>query len=79
MHECLKVGCKNNVAKKPIEGVGYVCFECKEDFKSNLIRKGIVVDNLDKAILELKEFLKEDKEILFHYNTFNLDSFLFPK
>ena len=79
MHNCSRVGCGNKVVTKPIQGVGYVCFECKEDFKSHLIRKGIVVDDMDKAISELKEFLREDKEILFHHYIFNLDSFLFPK
>lgn len=72
---CSKNNC-NLPSKTYVSEVGYICNECKEEFKNYLAHKGIVVTNTREATEYLKVFMEISKGFFNEETNFDLDKFL---
>lgn len=63
---CSRKGCDNIMCDTYVESVGYICYECQEEFKEHLQRNDLVFNTDEQIIKELKKFMtiyKEGKQI----------------
>lgn len=58
---CQRYGCGSIMCDTYVDGVGYVCDECQEDFKKFIASKGIILSNEDDIIKYLKLFMETEK------------------
>ncbi len=59
---CSRYGCSNIMCDTYVLGIGYVCTNCQDEFKSYLYKNSIQVNNDDQIEQALKEFMETNKE-----------------
>jgi hypothetical protein len=70
---CSRSGCGNIMCDIYIPSVGYVCDECKEEFKEYIAMHPI--DNEDEIIMALRDFMESTKEIFDKKYSIRIDQF----
>ncbi len=58
---CHRNRCENIMCHTHINGIGYICDECQEEFKDFLSSKGIVVESEGEIKRQLKKFMESEK------------------
>jgi hypothetical protein len=59
---CSRKDCGNIMCDTYNESVGYICYECQNEFKVHLKNNNIVLDTERKIIEELKVFMETSKD-----------------
>jgi hypothetical protein len=72
---CVRDGCNNIMCDTYVLAVGYICNDCKEEFKSYLYKNSIQVNSDDQIERALKEFMNTYKENETHIDHNVVDDF----
>lgn len=58
---CSNVECNNIMCDTHVGGVGYVCYECQENFKKFINQRGISIQSDHDIYVALKIFMDRDE------------------
>lgn len=58
---CSKRGCDNIMCDTYVLNVGYVCYECREDFKKHLTLNRIPIYSDHDIVIELQKYIEIEK------------------
>lgn len=72
---CSRNSCENILCNTYIPSVGYVCSECKEQFKTYVVEEKINTTKWTEIIAALERFLLTDKILYEKYDQINIDDF----
>ena len=72
---CSRSECDNIMCDTYIDDVGYVCYECKEEFKDYLSKEGISVAFEGEISRELKKFMDTRKNAYNKGSEIEVDDF----
>lgn len=72
---CSRKHCNNIMCDTYINSVGYICDECKDEFKQYLISEGITVKTDIQIEKELKIFMNVEKNTYSKGNEMSIDDF----
>lgn len=72
---CSRKHCNNIMCDTYINSVGYICDECKDEFKQHLISEGITVKTDIQIEKELKIFMNIEKNTYSKGNEMSVDDF----
>lgn len=72
---CSRSGCDIIMCDTYVHGVGYVCTECKREFKNYLLVEGINVRNESGIKYELIRFMGKIKGKYENVDSFDIDEF----
>lgn len=73
---CSRKGCNHILCDTYISEIGYICGECKQEFKEWLTNNNYSPKNKDEATKLLDEFTDTYKESTTSDPNFNIDEFL---
>lgn len=69
---CSRKDCENILCDTYVESVGYICSDCKSEFKEYLEKKGLNLTTEGEIEKELKIFMATSKDA---YNETTVDDF----
>ncbi|MFW6225469.1 MAG: hypothetical protein ACOC3V_00755 [bacterium] len=72
---CYRKNCDNIMCDTYIDDVGYICWECKEEFKDYIEYNKIRVETEGEIRRELKIFMDTRKGDYFKGNEISIDDF----
>ena len=72
---CFRTDCENIMCDTYIDGVGYVCYECKSEFKDYLNTKGKTNLTEGEIKRELEKFMDTSKDKYIQGNKMDIDEF----
>ena len=58
---CHRSGCSNIMCNTHVAGIGYVCYDCQNEFRDFLEGNGIVVETEGEIERALKIFMETEK------------------
>lgn len=72
---CNRKSCENIMCDTYISAVGYVCYECQNEFKEYLTKQNIEVKNEGEINRELEKFMATDKDSFVSGKEMSVDEF----
>jgi len=76
---CSRTGCKNIMCDTFVPEIGYICDECKNEFKKYLQHDGKTHLTSQQIVEELKIFIETPKGTFINNSEIDVDSFLLKK
>ena len=72
---CNREDCYNIMCDTYVSNVGYICRECKNEFKTYLNKHNITPETDSKIIVELKKFMDTSKDSYTDGTPISVDDF----
>lgn len=73
--ECSRKNCDQIMCETYISDIGYVCYECKQEFKEYLESNGIEELPEGEMLRQLKSFMKTSKDEFTQGEVIDVDDF----
>jgi hypothetical protein len=73
--ECSRPGCEEIMCRTYVEFVGYICHECKEEFKDYLLKNSLEFTFEPDLKDELEKFMDTEKDTFSEQEPLNIDDF----
>lgn len=72
---CSKRGCDNIMCDTYVNDIGYICYSCKEEFKTYLNKENIKAETAGEIRKVLETFMKIRKDYYTSGNEMSIDEF----
>jgi len=72
---CHRPDCESIMCDTYVDGVGYVCYECQDEFKEYLKKKGLTPETEGQIKRELIGFMKTEKDSYEEGSEMDVDGF----
>lgn len=64
---CSREDCRNIMCDTYVNGIGYICTDCQDEFKRYVFKEGISTDTETEIYTALREFMDYEKASFVNY------------